>query len=71
MYEAWLPVFTDWPEFEKGYNKTVWGVNVSTYEDIVALSENMAGAVINFRGIGFRLDEKNKRMIADYLRERE
>lgn len=44
MYEAWLPVFTDWPEFEKGYNKTVWGANVSTYEDIVALSENMAGA---------------------------
>ncbi|WP_249899860.1 SseB family protein [Paenibacillus sp. PK3_47] len=68
--ESWLPVFTDWLEFEKGYDKTVWSANVSTYEDIVALSENMAGAAINFRGIGFRLDEKNKRMIAEYLRER-
>jgi hypothetical protein len=68
--EAWLPVFTDWAEFEKGYDKTVWGGNVAAYEDIVTLSGNMAGAVINFRGIGFRLDGKNKRMIADYIRER-
>ncbi|OKP94640.1 SseB family protein [Paenibacillus sp. P32E] len=66
--EPWLPVFTDWLEFEKGYDKTVWGGNVATYEDIVSLSENMSGAVINFRGIGFRLDDKNKRMIAEYKR---
>ncbi|MDF9840630.1 MULTISPECIES: SseB family protein [unclassified Paenibacillus] len=69
--ESWLPVFTDWPEFEKGYDKTVWGGNVATYEDIVALSASMGGAVINFRGIGFRLDEKNKRMVAEYVRERD
>ncbi len=69
--EPWLPLFTDWPEFEKGYDKTVWGGNVATYEDIVALSASMGGAVINFRGIGFRLDEKNKRMVAEYVRERD
>ncbi|OKP99043.1 hypothetical protein A3849_07645 [Paenibacillus sp. P46E] len=63
-----MPVFTDWLEFEKGYDKTVWGGNIATYEDIVTLSENMSGAVINFRGIGFRLDDKNKRMIAEYKR---
>lgn len=68
--ESWLPVFTDWPEFEKAYDKTVWGGNVAGFEDILTISERMSGAVINFKGVGLRLDEKNKKMIAEYIRER-
>lgn len=69
--QSWLPVFTDWPEFEKGYDKSVWGGNIVAYEDILTLSKDMVGAVINFRGIGFRLNDPNKAMIAEYLKERD
>ena len=48
---AWLPVFTDWLEFEKAYDKNVWSSNVVTYDDLIALSENMSGIVINCKGL--------------------
>ncbi len=67
---SWLPVFTDWPEFEKAYDKTVWSSNVVTYDDIVALSDNMDGIVVNYRGIPLQIDDKNKQRIEEYKRER-
>ncbi|WP_435923036.1 enhanced serine sensitivity protein SseB [Paenibacillus sp. DYY-L-2] len=67
---TWLPAFTDWPEFEKAYDKTVWSSNVVTYEDLLALSDKMDGVVINYRGIPLRLDEKNKQRIEAFKKER-
>ncbi|WP_410770315.1 SseB family protein [Fontibacillus sp. BL9] len=67
---TWLPVFTDWLEFEKAYDKQVWSSNVVTYDDMLALSETMEGIVINYRGIPLQLDAKNKQRIEEYRRER-
>lgn len=68
---SWLPAFTDWSEFEKAYDKTVWSSNIATYDDLVALSENMNGIVINCHGLPLRLDEKNKKMIEEYRKVRD
>lgn len=67
---TWLPVFTDWTEFDKAYDKTVWSSNIVSYDDLLALSDNMDGVVINYRGIPLRLDEKNKQRIEAYKKER-
>lgn len=66
---TWLPVFTDWLEFEKAYDKEVWSSNIVTYDDILALSEPMAGAVINYRGIPVQLDAKNKERIEAFRKK--
>ncbi len=68
---AWLPAFTDWPEFEKAYDKNVWSSNVVTYDDLIALSENMSGIVINCKGVPLQLNDNNKKMIEDYRKERD
>lgn len=67
---SWLPVFTDWLEFEKAYDKTVWSSNIVTYEDMIALSESMDGIVVNYRGIPLQIDDKNKQRIEAYKEER-
>ncbi|MGG6313640.1 enhanced serine sensitivity protein SseB [Paenibacillus macerans] len=67
---AWLPAFTDWPEFEKVYDKTAWSSNIAAYDDLLAVSGNMSGVVINCRGIPLRIDEKNQAMIEAYRQER-
>lgn len=67
---TWLPAFTDWFEFEKMYDKELWSSNVATYEDLLALSSRMTGIVLNPRGLGFRIDSKNKAMIEQYRQER-
>ncbi|WP_179085571.1 enhanced serine sensitivity protein SseB [Paenibacillus sp. FSL H7-0326] len=65
----WLPVFTDWKEFEKAYDKKVWSSNIATYDDIVAISARMNGIVVNCRGIPIPIHEKNKQMIEAYRQE--
>ncbi|MFD1179456.1 enhanced serine sensitivity protein SseB [Paenibacillus puldeungensis] len=67
----WLPAFTDWNEFEKAYDKTVWSSNIGTYDDLLALSENMKGIVINCHGLPLRMDENNKKMIEEYRKARQ
>ncbi|MDR9853619.1 SseB family protein [Paenibacillus sp. VCA1] len=67
---TWLPAFTDWPEFEKVYDKTVWSSNVAAFGDLLALSENMNGIVVNCAGIPLRIDENNKKAIEAYIRGR-
>lgn len=67
---TWLPAFTDWPEFEKVYDKTAWQSNVVAFGDLLALSENMNGIVVNCAGIPLRIDENNRNVIEAYLRER-
>ena len=66
---VWLPVFTDWMEFDKAYDQKLWSGNVATYDDILALSASMTGIIINFKGIPLQLNDKNKRMIEDFRRE--
>ncbi|WP_157334828.1 enhanced serine sensitivity protein SseB C-terminal domain-containing protein [Paenibacillus lutrae] len=66
----WLPVFTDWYEFEKVYDKELWDSNVAAYEDLLAISGGMTGIVINPQGLGLRIDSNNRAKIEDYRRER-
>lgn len=64
---VWLPAFTDWNEFEKAYDKTIWQSNITTYNDLLALSKNIEGIVINCKGIPLHINDKNKRLIDEYL----
>lgn len=68
---SWLPVFTDWVEFEKAYDKTEWSGNIATYADLMALSDRMDGVVINCRGISFQINKKNKQLIEDFRRQKD
>ena len=65
-----MPAFTDWAEFEKVYDKNVWSGNIVTYDDLLAFSEKMEGIVINCKGISLRINEKNKKMIEEYTKEK-
>lgn len=67
--EDWLPVFTDWTEFEKAYDKNIWKSNIISYDDLLSFSKNMKGAVINFKGLSLELNDKNKMMINEYKKE--
>ena len=66
----WLPAFTDWTEFLKVYDKNIWKSNITTYDDLLALSRKMEGIVINCKGIVLRINEKNKLMIENYKQEK-
>lgn len=66
----WLPVFTDWFEFEKMYNKERWSSYIGTYEDILELSTNMTGVLINPQGIGLKLDATVKTNIEKHRQEK-
>lgn len=67
--KPWQPAFTDWSEFEKVYDKSVWGGNVVTYDDLLELSKDMEGIVVNCRGICFRISENNKKTIEKFKEE--
>lgn len=67
---AWLPAFTDWPEFEKVYDKTTWSSNIAAYDDLLAVSGNMDGVVINCHGISVRIDANNRERIETFRQER-
>jgi hypothetical protein len=66
----WLPVFTDWFEFEKMYSKERWSSYIGTYEDILELSTNMTGVLINPQGIGLKLDATVKANIEKHRQEK-
>ncbi|MFR9711058.1 SseB family protein [Paenibacillus sp. MB22_1] len=67
---AWLPAFTDWPEFEKVYDKTAWSSNIASYDDLLTVSGNLEGVVINCRGISLQIDAKNRERIEAFRQER-
>lgn len=66
----WLPAFTDWAEFEKMYDKNIWQSNVSSYEDLIAISEDMEGIVINCKGISLRINDENRKRIEEFIKEK-
>ena len=67
---SWLPAFTDWEEFGKMYSKEQWSSYIGSYEDLLALSKNMTGVIINPHGIGLKLDEANRANIEKFRSER-
>lgn len=67
---SWLPAFTDWVEFEKEYDKNVWNGNIISYDDLLTLSQNIDGIVINFRGISLIINENNKKIIDEYRKRK-
>lgn len=69
--KVWQPAFTDWTEFEKMYDKRVWGGNIATYKDLLYISKNMEGIVVNPNGISLRINENNKKAIEKYRKEKD
>ena len=68
--EEWTAAFTDWVEFEKAYDKNIWKGNIVTYDDLLSISKEMKGIVINYRGIPLRLSDQNKKIIEEYRKNR-
>lgn len=68
--EEWTAAFTDWVEFEKAYDKNIWKGNIVTYDDLLFISKEMKGIVINYRGIPLRLSDQNKKIIEEYRKNR-
>ncbi|MDD7794409.1 SseB family protein [Clostridium sp. 'White wine YQ'] len=63
---AWLPAFTDWIEFNKVYDENEWQSNITTYDDLLALSEKMQGIVINCKGVSLSINDINKKKIEEF-----
>lgn len=65
---AFQPAFTDWPEFRKAFDQNIWGGYVASFDDLLALSRDLTGIVVNCGGIPLRIDEKNRRHIEAFRR---
>lgn len=67
--KSWIPAFTDLEEFKKEYDENIWSGNISTYDDLLILSEKIEGIVINCKGIPVTINGKNKKIIEKYKEE--
>lgn len=69
---AWLPAFTDWPEFIKTYRPNEWGAIVLPYEAVVKMAKDTGinKIVFNPRGCGFREDEQMIERVEEFRRKK-
>jgi hypothetical protein len=61
--EAFQPAFTDWIEFRKAFDQNEWGGYIATYDDLLTLSRNLSGVVINCNGTPVKIDANNRERI--------
>lgn len=64
---SWIPAFTDWYEFDKAFDKKSWKSSICNFQDILLLSENLEGAVINCSGLLLKIDDTNKDIIKEFI----
>lgn len=64
---SWIPAFTDWYEFDKAFDKKNWKSSICNFQDILLLSENLEGAVINCSGLSIKIDDTNKDIIKEFI----
>lgn len=64
---SWIPAFTDWYEFDKVFDKKNWKSSICNFQDILLLSENLEGAVINCSGLSIKIDDTNKDIIKEFI----
>ena len=64
---SWIPAFTDWYEFDKAFDKKSWKSSICNFQDILLLSENLEGAVINCSGLSIKIDDTNKDIIKEFI----
>ena len=64
---SWIPAFTDWYEFDKAFDKKSWKSSICNFQDILLLSENLEGAVINCSGLSLKIDDTNKDIIKEFI----
>ena len=64
---SWIPAFTDWYEFDKAFDKKNWKSSICNFQDILLLSENLEGAVINCSGLSLKIDDTNKDIIKEFI----
>lgn len=65
--KRWLPMFTDWEEFGKAFNRKECSANICTFNDIFKLISKMDGAVLNCNGLSLKIDENNKKKIEEFI----
>ena len=58
---------TDWYEFDKAFDKKSWKSSICNFQDILLLSENLEGAVINCSGLLLKIDDTNKDIIKEFI----
>ncbi len=69
---AWLPAFTDWPEFIKTYRPNEWGAMALSYETVIKMAKESGinKIVFNPRGCAFRIDEQMIERIEDFRKKK-
>lgn len=63
----WLPAFTDWYEFNKAFDKSKLKSSICSFEDILTISKNLEGIVINCNGLALKIDENNRKVIMEFM----
>lgn len=66
----WLPAFTDWYELDKAFDRGKLRSSICSFEDILTISENLEGIVINCNGLALRIDENNRKIIVEFMEKR-
>lgn len=66
----WLPAFTDWYELDKAFDKNKLKSSICSFEDILTISKNLEGIVINCNGLALRIDENNRKLIVEFMEKR-
>lgn len=66
----WLPAFTDWYELDKVFDRGKLRSSICSFEDILTISENLEGIVINCNGLALRIDENNRKIIVEFMEKR-
>lgn len=66
----WLPAFTDWYEFDKAFDKSKLKSSVCSFDDILTISKNLSGVVINCNGLALKIDENNRKVIMEFVEKK-
>ena len=64
---SWIPAFTDWYEFNKAFDKSKLKSSICSFEDILTISKNLEGIVINCNGLALKIDENNRKVIMEFM----
>ena len=66
----WLLAFTDCYELDKAFDRGKLRSSICSFEDILTISENLEGIVINCNGLALRIDENNRKIIVEFMEKR-
>ncbi|MGL5648258.1 MAG: enhanced serine sensitivity protein SseB C-terminal domain-containing protein [Clostridium sp.] len=62
------PLFTDWIEFKKNYDTSVWEGKKCSYREVISFMSTKKNIVINPFGLKIQIDSENKKKIESFER---